>query len=286
MVEKLSFIKKNFIDYINRIVLDHKVSHSYLIELDNYDDDFQYVLSFVKMILCDVSYDQIRDDNPIVSMIDSSNYPDLFILEPDGNSFRKNQILDLMKEFQNSSLLGGKRIYIIKHAECFNSSSGNSLLKFLEEPEDDIIAFLLTNNRYLVLDTILSRCQILSLKEYQYNYYKDDSFLDLLNCFKNPKNFFVQYNTFLNSIFMDKENFLSSMENVESIFLSYLNYHYHISDISFDDDFLLILNDIPINRIISYISIIENEKDVLNYNVNFKLFLDSFYSKLIMEVDL
>ncbi|MBR2827783.1 MAG: hypothetical protein IKE70_00930 [Bacilli bacterium] len=284
MVENLSTIKKNYIEYINRIVLDKKISHSYLIELDNYDDDFQYVLSFVKMILCDVLYDQIDSNNSIVSLIDSLNYPDLVILEPDGNTFRKSQILDLMKEFQNSSLLGGKRIYIIKHAECFNSSSGSSLLKFLEEPEENIIAFLLTNNRYLVLDTILSRCQTLSIKEYQYTYLKDDASLNILSCFNNPNNFFIQYNFFINSIFIDKASFLSSIENIEKIFLCYLNFYYHISSIKIDDDILSILCNIPIEKIISYISIIENEKDVLNYNVNFKLFLDSFYSKIIMEV--
>lgn len=286
MVEELSFIKKNFIHYINRIVLDHKVSHSYLIELDNYEDDFQYVLSFIKMIICDVSYDQINSANSLVSMIDSLKYPDLFILEPDGNTFRKNQILDLIKEFQNTSLLGGKRIYIIKHAECFNPSSANSLLKFLEEPEDNIIAFLLTSNRYLVLDTILSRCQVLSLKEYQYNYYKDDFLIEVLDCFRNPKNFFIQYSFLLNSYFLDKNNFLSTMENIERIFLSYLDYYYHISNITIEDDILSILNDISIDKIISYISIIENEKKYLDYNVNYKLFLDSFYSKLIMEVNL
>ena len=38
--------------------------------------------------------------------------------------------------------------YIIKNAERLNPSSANTILKFLEEPEDNIIAILLTNNRY------------------------------------------------------------------------------------------------------------------------------------------
>ena len=40
----------------------------------------------------------------------------------------------------------------------------NSMLKFLEEPESVIYAFLTTNNENNVLPTILSRCQILRLK--------------------------------------------------------------------------------------------------------------------------
>ena len=57
---------------------------------------------------------------------------------------------------------------IIKETEKLNASSANTILKFLEEPEDGIIAILLTDNRYHVLDTILSRCQILSLKENEF----------------------------------------------------------------------------------------------------------------------
>ena len=162
----LSIVKQNYISYIDNIIKNNKISHSYLVELDNYDDDFDLVISFIKMILCNVTYEEIDSNDPIVSLIDSNNYPDLFILEPDGNTFRKSQLMDLQKEFQNSSLLDGKRIYVIKNVEKFNASSANSILKFLEEPEDNIIAFLLTDNRYHVLETILSRCQVLSLKEY------------------------------------------------------------------------------------------------------------------------
>ena len=35
------------------------------------------------------------------------------------------------------------------------------MLKFLEEPEDSIIGFFITNNKENVIDTIKSRCQIL-----------------------------------------------------------------------------------------------------------------------------
>ena len=40
----------------------------------------------------------------------------------------------------------------------------NSILKFLEEPEGEVYAFLTTNNINNVLPTIISRCQSLNLK--------------------------------------------------------------------------------------------------------------------------
>ena len=41
--------------------------------------------------------------------------------------------------------------------------AANSILKFLEEPNDDIIAFLITNSFDNVMTTIVSRCQIIKL---------------------------------------------------------------------------------------------------------------------------
>ena len=40
----------------------------------------------------------------------------------------------------------------------------NSILKFLEEPGQQIYAFLTTNNENSILPTIISRCQVLRLK--------------------------------------------------------------------------------------------------------------------------
>ena len=41
----------------------------------------------------------------------------------------------------------------------------NSILKFLEEPGSEIYAFLTTNNESGILPTIISRCQVLRLKQ-------------------------------------------------------------------------------------------------------------------------
>ena len=280
---ELSDVKKRYIDFIDKIILNDRVSHSYLIEVDNYDDDYYFVLSFVKMILCNVTYDNIDNSNKIIQLIDSANYPDLFVLEPDGNTFKKSQLVDLKKEFLNSSLLGGKRIYIIKYAEKFNLASANTLLKFLEEPEDNIIALILTNNRYNVLDTILSRCQVLSLKESLYDYELDDNIIFLLKCFYKPSDFFVKFNYIFNNIFTDKDSFIKYMDIIKKIFVSYLHYDYGIIN-SFDDSIIDIFKDISNKRIFSYLQIIESDFKLLEYNINFKIFLDSFYAKLILEV--
>ena len=113
-------------------------------------------------------------------------------------------MIDLQKEFKNKSLYDNKKIYVIKEAEKLNASSANTILKFLEEPEKDIIAFLITTNRYKVIDTILSRCQILSLKENNFDLFLDDSNVDFANYILNPDLFFINYNELVKNEYSDK----------------------------------------------------------------------------------
>jgi len=206
----LSLVKKNFVNYIDKLIDNSKISHTYLIEVGNYDSDYSFVMDFVKMILCNLHYNEIKSsDNSIINLIDSDNYPDIKVIEPDGNFIKKSQLLDLQKDFNNKSLYDNKRIYIIKNAEKLNLSSANTILKFLEEPENDIIALLLTDNRYHVIETIISRCQILTLKELSFHFEENDDIINLLECIIKPNEFFIRYNYFINSVIPDKDVALS-----------------------------------------------------------------------------
>jgi DNA polymerase III gamma/tau subunit len=46
-----------------------------------------------------------------------------------------------------------------------NIQTANSILKFLEEPIDEIIAILVVDNINLMLPTIISRCQVIKLNK-------------------------------------------------------------------------------------------------------------------------
>ena len=276
-MEELTTIKENFIQIINGIVKNHKISHAYLVEVNNYEEDLQYVTSFIKMILCDLSYDELKSsDNPIIHLIDSGNFPDIRVVSSDTSVINKSLILDLQKEFNNKSLLDGKRFYIIEEAEKLNGYSANTILKFLEEPEDDIIAFLLTDNRYHVLDTIISRCQVLSLKDDTSTYHYDDQLLDFIDCIIHPKNFFIKYNYYVIEVFLDKNIVKEYLENIENIFITYME-----DDSQLNEEIHHLLCDMDSYQLIHILSILEDEIPKLDFNVNFKLWLDSLFSKLI-----
>ncbi|MCD7036626.1 DNA polymerase III subunit delta' [Metabacillus sp. GX 13764] len=94
--------------------------------------------------------------------IDSGNHPDVHYIEPDGLSIKKKQIQELQEEFSKTGVESNKKVYIISQADKMTVNAANSLLKFLEEPNRETMALLLTEQVHQILNTILSRCQTLS----------------------------------------------------------------------------------------------------------------------------
>ena len=274
-----SLIKHNFINYIDNVILNNKISHAYLIEVDNYEDDLKYIYDFIKMILLNCEYEKIDNNSDIIKQIDSNNYPDIRVISTDTSIIKKSQLLELQEEYNNKSLLDNKRVYIILEAEKLNDSAANTMLKFLEEPEDDIIAFLVTNNRYHVINTLLSRCQVLSIKENSFDLEYDDNFIELLNSIVNPNSFFINYKDYSNNIFIDKEVTKNLFIKVENTILSYLESKYTKN--KYDETIINILAKKDEKELLRIISVIEDELPKLEFNVNFKLWLDSLFSKFI-----
>ena len=144
-----------------------KFSHAYLFELNGYSKGLDLALAFAKFLLCPNNYSNNEKCNGCMQChnIDNNNFLEIKVIDTDGQWIKKEQLEELQREFMTKSIVGNKKVYIINNAEKLNVSSSNSLLKFLEEPPEGIIAILITNNMYQLLNTIISRCQILSFKK-------------------------------------------------------------------------------------------------------------------------
>ena len=140
-------------------------SHAYLIDANHYSRKLEFAMALAKFILCENHYS--NSDNCVnctqCKRIDDGNFTELKIISPDGAWIKKEQLEELQKQFSTKAIESSYKIYIINEAEKMNSSASNSILKFLEEPEPGIIAILITDNMYQLLDTIISRCQVISL---------------------------------------------------------------------------------------------------------------------------
>lgn len=263
--------------FLDKIInKNKKISHAYLIETNGYNDYKVFIKYMIKSILCS----NVTDDNyikKIDTLVENDNYPDLKYIYPDGNYIKKEQILSLEEEFSKKSLLDNKLIYVIDGAEKLNDSSANTILKFLEEPEEDIIAILVTTNRYKVLETILSRCQIISLSNSDIQITIDDNINMFLSDLFVEKELIINYDLYLNSLFVDRKTAIESLEIIEQILYNYIN-KYKISE-----EIEKILKNRE-SKIIDYILIIDKEKSKLDYNVNIKLWLTNLIAAL-MEVE-
>jgi len=113
---------------------------------------------------------------------------------------------ELQEEFSKVSLETNRKIYIITECEKMNLQASNSILKFLEEPIDNIIAILVTNNINKLLKTIVSRCQIISLNKSNYSM-KKSSFENIASILTNSE--------------FDRDKFLSDV-NFREMFNSVL----------------------------------------------------------------
>ena len=142
----------------------NKVSQQYLIKGENGTPTLETALFLAKSLLCEEDDVFACDNCPTCIRFDDGNYADLIILNAKTNVLKVSDIESLENRFSSSSLeKSGKLIYIIHQVENMNRESINALLKFLEEPSENIYAFLTTENETKVLPTILSRCQHLKL---------------------------------------------------------------------------------------------------------------------------
>ena len=143
----------------------HTLSHAYLLVGNPGTPLYEVAQYLAKSILCDEP-SPLACDNCITCLrIESDNYPDIIKLDGSKASIKKDDVLNIESRFEKTALeTKGVMIYIVNLVENMTAEAVNSILKFLEEPESEIYAFLTTNNINNVLPTIVSRCQVLPLK--------------------------------------------------------------------------------------------------------------------------
>jgi DNA polymerase-3 subunit delta' len=298
---------------LNNIEKD-KVAHAYLFYGDRKALKLETALLFSKMLLCPNKNDNLPCNSCYVcKSIDKNEFSELKIIDPGQSQIKKEEIIDLQAEFTKKSVESNKRIYIINNCDRLNKYSANGLLKFLEEPEDGIIAILITDNLYNVMETIISRCQKII-----FNIPKLEDIIDFSNMDSNKKmlaklNYMLYNNTnilnddfektvnvimeFIKKYELENKNMFLELNNLilknvdikeENIVLDILLYFYndvlsfyYKKEIAFFDNYkdiiIKILEKNDINNIRNKLEIILDLKEKMKYNLNINLIFDKLY---------
>ena len=266
----------NNIEHIINSYNENKLSHAFLIETNNVENCLNDVKKVIKIINCESKYSDNCEACNLCYQIDKETLPNMILVKPDGSTIKKEQVLELKEKMIQKPIYSTYNTYVIINAEKLNSASTNTMLKFIEEPEEKVVGFFITNNKENVLETIISRCQII-----HQNYEEDFVPLD------EEKKEFV--NDYIRNIELDNKHALLynkniflerkyTREEIVKIFLEIFKIYESIYNKK-DEEILNkydFISSQDLKKLTNKLLVINKTIDNLNKNGNINLILDSF----------
>ena len=185
----------------------------------------QTALQFIKEI-----FKHSSASGNVEERITNNNHPDFLIIEPNSLLSTKSsgssdlektvksgseiikiaQIRNIKTFLGQKSINSEKKIVLIIDAHLLNEAASNCLLKTLEEPSNGIF-ILLTSKLNLLLDTIISRCQIVRFRSFSSK--KIKSILkEYLNTSKSKINRNLKFEDLINSANGSPNQLLKNIE--------------------------------------------------------------------------
>ncbi|MFA5543755.1 MAG: hypothetical protein WDA47_08255 [Bacilli bacterium] len=156
--ENLRKFHSSVIKLLDNSFKKNRLVHTYLFNGDRGTFKLDAAKYLSSLILCETNNVCGKCDQCL--KIESMTNNNVFLVKAESSTIKKEQILDLEKEFSLTS--ENKRVFIIDGIEKATTSGANTLLKFLEEANENTYGILLTDNVSLVLPTIVSRSQVVN----------------------------------------------------------------------------------------------------------------------------
>lgn len=264
-------------EYFDNLSKSNRISHAFLI--------------------CNSSYDNLKDDlSSILSdyffdgkSVNMEENPDIYIIRPENGKILKESILALQEVFMSKSQINKNRVYIIDGVQSMNDFASNSLLKFLEEPEEGIYAFLITSNINKVLPTIKSRCQVLMASNsysVDFSSVTDENIekaISFVKCFEKYGLDSIAYIYEFIPKKPEKEDIKVMVSIVKYFYRDVLNSLLSMKLNYFEnykEDINKISSKNSVESVINKLIVLNKCENMLEYNLNMNLFLD----KLIIEM--
>jgi DNA polymerase-3 subunit delta' len=151
------------VELLQRCVRAETTSHAYLIVGPAQVGKTTLAKSFAQALLCQGA------EPPCAAcracrLIQADHHPDVSLVAPEGARIKIEAIRELQQTLSLSPVEGGYRVCIIRQMDLATPSAANCLLKTLEEPPQRAILILTASGIEALLPTIVSRCQVLSLR--------------------------------------------------------------------------------------------------------------------------
>ncbi len=264
-------------------------SHAFLLVTNNIDRCLSDVTSIVKKINCLKDGSDACDCNVCIT-IDSLTNPDFIVVKPDGKEIKKDQVLNVISSFNTKPVISQYSIYVLCEADKMNDASANKILKFLEEPEERIVGFFITDKLNAVIPTIKSRCEI-------YNYhFGNASLLDVLeineeeyaSCYNMSFDLLKRLNGEPKFLLMADSKNIAKKERSEIDLLFHILWKFYVikyenvennlyNDLDYLSPILETIETNDISVLVKRIKILDNIINDLSVNVNKELVINKFF---------
>lgn len=281
----------NVLENLVKYYHENKISHAYLIETNNLEKCYLDLLEVIKQIFCQNEYNKECNKCNICNLVNQNYLPSLVVVSPDGMNIKKEQIVELKKKFSTVPIYTKENIYVIKNAEKLNGASANTMLKFLEEPEQNILGFFITNNANNVISTIRSRCEVikvlydiheLDINNITNDINKDkfDVAIEYLFKIEVEKKLGIMYNR---DVVLNK---FSEREDIKTVFkIIFIIYEELLKKVmGLDNKFYFEkineLSSLDKDKVLRRINLVTKFIDDIDSNVNVELLLDKFVIEL------
>jgi DNA polymerase-3 subunit delta' len=203
-VEKNNFFLNEEVNKcLNKIIKNKSFANGYIFYGPEGVGKKQTALQFIKEI-----FKQSSKSENVEERVTNNNHPDFLIIEPNSLLANKSsessglektiksgseiikidQIRNIKTFLSKKSINSEKKIVLIIDSHLLNEAASNCLLKTLEEPNNGIF-ILLTSKLNLLLDTIISRCQIVRFRSFSSDQIKSilQEYLDISDLNINTK---------------------------------------------------------------------------------------------------
>lgn len=240
-------------------------------------------------------------------------YLDMIYINGNEDKILKDDIDKLFEEFyQTSKEINNKKVFIIDNINNSTDKVLNMILKFIEEPKDNIYGILISDEIDSLLETVKSRCQIIPFRELS----KEDIIEEYINDGFDRLDAYLLMNIFNEYQKMDLNDELylcardmvyktvELLDDYQMLEIEYQNNIYGYKDKKLknitdyylammitviNDSFGCDIDDLEyqqmINKLINYpryelLDIFIKTSDICKYNYDRKLLLDSVAYKL------
>lgn len=159
------------LDLLAHAIRSNRLSHAYLFTGPAQVGKTTVARAFAQALVCERSEDNggapcVAAENACrtCQRVAQGRYPDVQFVVAEKNTIQIEQVRVLRSDAAIAPLEGRRKVFIISEIERASLPAANALLKTLEEPPPQVILLLTTARRDLVLPTILSRCQVITLR--------------------------------------------------------------------------------------------------------------------------